>query len=520
MQTLAKSIAPLLGLFIALPVLALFVYFGYTPAEQSTFFSYEHILHYTQNTFVILLGATTIVLFLGTLCAYVIARFEFTGHTLFGLLFVLPLAYPAYLLGYTYVGFFEYKGVFASLINQPHVKLDILTPYGAMSILGMAMFPYVYILARVSFASISLSVVELASLYNLSSLKAFFKLYLPLAYPAIFAGTLLAMMELLSDYGTVSYFGIDTFSVGIFKHWFGYGSLLDAIKLSLILLIFVFVLLMWEGSVRKKFRFVSATNSSQKAPKIKLHGYTNVAIFCLCFCIASITFFIPTGVLCYWLVLDIHTLDWSALGYLWNTLILALSASGLIIVLAFIMLYCKRFYPTKLAQWTHKLSMLGYAIPGAIIGIGMLIVVQAFHAIGLSWVGGSMIVLLFAYLSRYFSASLGSVENGLSKIDTTIDDASLLFGKSTLYRLFRVYIPLMRPYLISGFLILYIDIAKELPATLLLRPFNYDTIAVRIYELASNEMLSKTALPSLLLLLTTSAAVFLLNFSSSKGKQR
>ena len=319
-------------------------------------------------------------------------------------------------------------------------------------------------------------------------------------------------METLSDYGTVLYFGIETFSVGIFKSWFGYGDLAQAINVAIILLIFVFGILWTESLIRKKYKFVSSTHSGKKASKIKLTGKYNFLAFFISFLIATITLFIPTMVLIYWFILDIHTLDFTTFDYLYNTLSLNIFSSLIIIFLSFFVIYMLRFYPSKIGNITHKLSILGYSIPGAVVGVGLLIISSFIDtSLGHILFSGTFFILIFAYATRYFASSIGSIENGFSKIDSSIDDATKIFGKSEANNIFKVYLPLMKPYIISGFLILYIDIAKELPATLILRPFNFDTLAIRIYELASNEMLYKVGFPSLVLILTTAIAVLLLN---------
>lgn len=512
MQRFKYALAPALGLVIFLPIFSLIVYFLLQGDFSLANINKSELFLYFKNTAIVLLGTSFLVVLLGVCSAYLVARYTYFGSKFFAIAFVLPLAYPAYILGYSYVGFFEFRGLLSSLIAQPSFKLDILNIYGVTCILAFAMFPYVYILARVSFASISSTVVELVSLQKLSSTKAFLSVYLPLAYPAIFAGTMLSMMEVLSDYGTVAYFGVDTFSVGIFKSWFGYGNMGEAINLAIIMLIGVFSLVLFESKVRAKYRFISSTHSSQRAPKIKLKGWSNLLAFALSLLIVTFSLLIPTGVLFYWLYLDFHTLDWSAFDYLYHTFSLNILSSLVIIFLSFLVVYASRFYPSKVGAITHKLSILGYSIPGAIIGIGILLLVNAIdQTLGKVVLSGSFFALIFAYLTRYFAASIGSVKNGFSKIDKTIDDATIIFGTNEFERIFKVYLPLMKPYLLSGFLILYIDIAKELPATLLLRPFNYDTIAIRIYELASNEILYKSALPSLLLVATTAIAVILLN---------
>ena len=505
-------IAPIIGASIALPILALLVYYIFEGSFNIEFLLGNIINKYITDTSILVFGTFLLVVVLGTITSYLSARFEYFGDKVFALLFVLPLAYPAYILGYAYVGFFEYCGFLSDILANSNIKYNILNIYGAIFIFGIAMFPYVYILARVSFGSISSTISELISLHKINPIKAFFKVYLPLSYPAIFAGSILAIMETLSDYGTVLYFGVETFSVGIFKSWFGYGDLAQAINVAIILLIFVFGILWTESLIRKKYRFTSSTHSSKKASKIKLTGKYNFLAFFISFLIATITLFIPTMVLIYWFILDINTLDFSTFDYLYNTLSLNIFSSLVIIFLSFFVIYMLRFYPSKVGNITHKLSILGYSIPGAVVGVGLLIISSFVDTkLGHILFSGTFFILIFAYATRYFASSIGSIENGFSKIDTSIDDATKIFGKSEANNIFKVYLPLMKPYIISGFLILYIDIAKELPATLILRPFNFDTLAIRIYELASNEMLYKVGFPSLVLILTTAIAVMLLN---------
>ena len=515
-----QYIAPIVGLCISLPILALLLYFLVEGSFDFDFIFGDILKQYISNTAILVLGTFAFVIVLGTITSYLSARFEYFGHKFFAITFVLPLAFPAYILGYTYVGFFEYRGILSDIVSDASVRFDILNMYGAIFIFAIAMFPYVYILARVSFSSISSTVCELVSLQQISPIKAFFKVYLPLAYPAIFAGSILAIMETLSDYGTVLYFGIETFSVGIFKSWFGYGDLAQAINVAIVLLVFVFGILWTESLIRKKYRFVSATHSAKRASKIKLTGKYNFFAFLISLIISSITLFIPTGVLVYWFILDIDTLDFDAFSFLYNTLSLNIMSSSIIILLSFVVIYMLRFYPSKLGNFTHKLSMLGYSIPGAVVGVGLLITSSFLDkSLGFVLFSGTFFMVVFAYATRYFASSIGSIENGFSKIDSSIDDASKIFGKSEIKNIIQVYFPLMRPYMISGFLILYIDIAKELPATLILRPFNFDTLAIRIYELASNEMLYKVGFPSLILVFTTAIAVILLNSGFGRRKK-
>ncbi|MEJ5167636.1 MAG: iron ABC transporter permease, partial [Arcobacteraceae bacterium] len=351
-------IAPFIGISIALPILALILYFVFKSDFSFGLLNNQELLSYLKNTSLLTIGTFIAVVILGTLSAFLNARFEYTWSKFFGFAFILPLAYPAYIIGYTYVGFFEYRGILAELLNM-NIKLDILNLSGAIFIFGISMYAYVYILARVSFASVSSTVAELISLQKMSSLKAFFMVYLPLAYPAIFAGSILAIMETLSDYGTVLYFGIDTFSVGIFKNWFGYGDLLGAINVAIVLLVFVFGILAVEARIRQKYRFVSSTHSGKKVEKVKLTGIKNLYAFGVSFLICTVALFIPSGVLVYWFILDIDTLDFEIFGFLYNTLSLNILSSAIIIFLSFLSVYFIRFYPSRLSQITHKISILG-----------------------------------------------------------------------------------------------------------------------------------------------------------------
>ena len=508
-----------MGLCIALPILSLVIYFLFKGEFNIDLLKNNLLFEYSKNTSFLILGTFVFVVILGTITSYLSARFEYFGGKFFAICFVLPLAYPAYILGYSYVGFFEYRGILSDILGNIDARVDILNIYGAIFIFAIAMFPYVFILARVSFASISSTVCELISLQQINPIKAFFRVYLPLSYPAIFAGSLLAIMETLSDYGTVLYFGIETFSVGIFKSWFGYGDLAGAINVAIILLVFVFGILWSENLIRKKYRFVSSTHSSKKASKIKLKGTYNFLAFTISFIISSVTLFIPTIVLIYWFYMDFWTLDFDTFDYLFNTLHLNVISSIIIILLSFIIVYMLRFYPSKFGNFTHKLSILGYSIPGAVVGVGLLILSSFIDkSLGFVLFSGTFFLVIFAYATRYFASSIGSIENGFSKIDASIDDASKIFGNNEFKNIIEVYFPLMKPYIISGFLILYIYIAKELSATLILRHFNFDTLAIRIYELASNEMLYKVGFPSLVLVSTTAIAVILLNSGFGRKK--
>lgn len=515
------AIAPLIGLSILLPIIFLILYPFF---EGSLSLSLEglHISTYLLNTIYIVLGTLVLVLICGGVSAYLTARYEFFGAKSLAFMLILPLALPSYVAGYAYVGIFEYHGILSflleSLFGIEGFRIDILNIYGCIFIFGITMFPYLFILARVSFANISQNIDELNAISGVGRLRALFGVHIPLAYPAIFAGALLASLEVVSDYGTVVYFGVESFSVGIFKTWFGYANLLGAIKIAFVMLLFVFLLLILEYRARSRYRFASMSLSQKKSSKKKLKGSANIFAFLFCFFVVLISFLLPLGVLIYWLALDISELNLSVVTYLVNTLSLNFVSSFFIVFVAFITIYFLRMYGGRYSHIVHKVSMLGYAIPGAVVGVAILIFFGALDGvIGYYLFGGSFFALLVAYTLRFYPASVTSVESGFSKIDSTLDDASKLFAKSEVSSIKNVYFPQMKSFLLSGFLIVFIDISKELPATLMLRPFNFDTLALRVYELSSNEQLSAVAAPSLALIAISFVALVIMGRVVKKG---
>jgi len=503
-------IAPLFGAIIAIPLLYLIV-FALSNTDSLGEIKSLNIPVYALNTALLVLGVAFFVFLFGGTSAYLVSRFEFTGSKFFSVALMLPLAIPSYIVGYAYNGLFEYSGLLSQLFNTP-VEFDILNIYGAIFIFAISMFPYLFIVAKSAFSNLSHSVVEVAQLQGVGAYKKFFQLFLPLVYPAFFIGIFLASMEVISDYGTVIYFGIETFSVGIFKQWFGYANLEGAVQVSIVLMLFVFVLLNVEAKAKEKTRYATTSFTAQKLQKQRLKGSQNLFASLFCTLLFFLSFLLPVSVLFYWSYLDFANIDMQIITNFFNTLSLNLISSFFIVSLAFIVLYFTLSYKTKLGAIAYKVSMLGYSIPGAVVGIGALLFFNQLDSfLGKLFFSGTFFVLVFAYLVRFYPAAIGSLNSGFSKITKELQEASKLYGKNERQRIFKIFFPIAKGSFISGFLIVFIDISKELPATLLLRPFNFDTLATRVYELASNEMLASVGFPSLLLLLITSIAVLLLN---------
>lgn len=512
MEIVAKKslIPPLFGVIISTPIIYL-VLFALSGEITMDGIKSLNIGTYALNTTLLVAGVLFLVLIFGGVSAYLVARFEFFGSRFYSIALALPLALPSYIVGYTYNGIFEYAGLLSQLTSLD-LRFDILNIYGAIFIFSISMFPYLFIVAKAATQSLSNSVDEVVRLSGVGEFRAFFTIYLPLIYPALFIGIFLCSMEVISDYGTVIYFGVETFSVGVFKQWFGYANLEGAIQISIALMLFVFVILLLESKAKAKIRYSSSSFSSKKLQKKRLKKTQAFFASLFCFVLFFISFITPLCVLVYWSYLDLESFDFDYLVLFFNTLSLNLGSSLSIMFLAFIVLFFITNYKTKLSTISYKLSLLGYSIPGAVVGIGALLLFSSFdNLLGAYIFGGSFFVLMFAYLIRFYPAGVGSLNSGFSKVTNELNEASKLYGKDESMRIKSVYLPLVKGSLISGFLIVFIDISKELPATLMLRPFNFDTLAIRVYELAQNEMLPTLGIPSLMLLSMTIVAVLLLN---------
>ncbi|MGM0623177.1 MAG: ABC transporter permease [Campylobacterota bacterium] len=505
-----QFIAPLFGVLISIPLLYL-LYFALSHGIVLEDLKNLNLDIYTKNTLILVVGVAFLVLILGGISAYLVSRFEFLGSKFFSVALVLPLAIPSYVVGYTYNGLFEYYGLLTQLTGVA-VELDMLNMYGAIFVFGISMFPYLFIVAKAGFLSMSNSVVEVVKLQGIGPVRAFFRAYVPLVYPAFFIGIFLTSLEVISDYATVVYFGIQTFSVGIFNQWFGYVDLEGAVQIAIVLMVFVFAFLLLESKAKQRMRYSSASFSSQKLQKQKLTRVESFFAFSFCFVLFTLSFVLPVAVLIYWSYLDIANFSSEIMTNYFNTLSLNVISSFLIMTLAFIILFFTIAYKTKLSQIAYRVSLLGYSIPGAVVGIGALLFFNSLDdALDLYLFGGTFFVLVFAYLVRFYPAGVGSLNSGFSKVTGELSEAAKLYGKGEFHRLYKIYLPMVKGAFISGFLIVFIDISKELPATLLLRPFNFDTLATRIYELSANEMLPSLGIPSLLLLSMTVVAVLLLN---------
>jgi iron(III) transport system permease protein len=511
-----------LALLLFLPLFGLAAPFLFPGKELLATGTLSHLWNfvlggYIASTLVLIFGVGVGVFILGVGNAWIIASYNFPGKKIFEWALILPLAVPTYVMAYLFVDLLQFSGPIQSVLRAA-LGVDALWFFpdprslsGAIWSFSFCLFPYVYLITRTAFLERSGRLIEVSETLGYSPLQGFVKLVLPMARPAIFAGMALALMEVLADFGAVSYFGVQTFATGIFKAWLSFGDRIAAVQLALGLLSFVLLIFFIEQSSRSKLRFASATRSKPLAKSLQ----GKKAFFAFAFCGATFLcgFLIPALALLQLLFKQGLTIDVRYLDWLSNSLLVSILTALISVALAVFFAYCVRM--NARLSWVNRLLGFGYALPGAVLAIGILSFLEIFQLAW--WMSASILVLIYAYLVRFLSSSLQSVEAGLARITPSMDASAALLGLSRVQILKRVHVPLLKRSLITAGLFVFVDVMKELPATLLLRPFNFDTLAVATYQLAADERLAELALPSLTIVLVGLFPVLLLSRVISKS---
>ncbi len=490
---------------------------------------------YLINSGWLMLGVAGGTLVLGVGTAWLVTMCQFPGRSGLQWALLLPLAAPAYILAYTYTEILEFYGPVQTFLRQEfgwQSAQDYWFPNvrslpGAIIMLSLVLYPYVYLPARSAFLNQSPHTLEASRILGCSPWRSFTRVSLPLARPAITAGLSLALMETLNDYGTVQFFAVDTFTTGIYRTWFGMGERLAASQLAGCLLLVVGVLVAIERRSRGQAQYYQSGQVSAPQPYRLRRGQSILAV-CACALPIFCGFLLPAGVLVK-LVLESlgkttpanDTSDFPSsvapverFGELaTHSCLLAIATAAIAVVIAIVMAYGLRLYKHWSMVIPVRLVALGYAIPGSVIAVGTLVPLgQLDNAVdqwmrsqcGLSTgllLSGTIAALIFAYLVRFLAVSLGTVESSLNQIKPSLDEASRSLGQTPLGTLLRVHLPLLRSGLITSLILVFVDVMKELPATLIVRPFNFDTLAVHVYNLASDERLSEAAGPALAIVL-------------------
>jgi len=529
--------AVVIAALILLPVIVIASY-----ALQADGALWQHLLdtvlnEYLVNSLLLLLGVGVGVLLLGVPTAWLTSMCSFPGRRWLSWALLLPLAMPAYIIAYTYTGLLDFAGPVQTWIRDltglgygDYWFFEIRSLGGAIVMMSLVLYPYVYLMARAAFLEQSLSSIEVGCSLGYSRWRAMWSLALPMARPAIITGLSLALMETLADYGTVQYFGVSTFTTGIFRTFYGYGDTAAAAQLAASLLAFVMLLVLLERYSRRRARYHSAAESRARADLIPLMGSKAFMAVVLCTAPLMFGFIIPVTQLLLWAVFEAESLGWDFVSLAWNSFSLSFLAAIIVVALAIILSYAKRTKPIKPVRTVIAMAGFGYALPGTIIAIGVLIpLAWADHSLialfeNFGWdnpgliLSGSLVALLFAYTVRFLAVALGSVQSGLEKIKPSLDHAGRSMGHSPLAILRKIHVPLMRTSILTAVLIVFVDVLKELPATLILRPFNFNTMAVRAYELASDERLVDAAPASIMIVLVGLIPVLMLHASIARRR--
>jgi len=480
------------------------------------------------------------VIVLGTTSAWLVAAHEFPGRSAFEWALLLPLAMPGYIVAYAYTDLLQYAGPIQTLLRDAfgwqrgdYWFPEIRSVPGAAFVFTVVLYPYVYLLARAAFLARTAAMIDAARSLGLTPWQTWLRVNLPLARPAVAAGALLAMMETLADYGAASYFGLLTFTTAIYRAWFALGDRIAASQLAAVLLVLVLAVMALELRMRGQARFFSPPNSARPAPRARLSRAGGLAALAACSIPLALGFVIPVLILLHllWPTLGDASLARYA-GWLWNSLFISGAAAVLTLLAVLGIAYALRLLPAGRGAQSVKLASramnLGYAVPGAVIAVGILVPLAAFDnaldatlksvfgvGTGLLFTG-SVAALLYAYLVRYFAVAYQPVEAGLSRITPTMDASARSLGSGPLEVFRRVHLPLLMPSLAAAALLVFVDVMKELPATLVLRPFNFDTLAVIAYQLAADERLGEAALPSLTLVMVGVVPVIMLSRAISR----
>jgi iron(III) transport system permease protein len=461
----------------------------------------------------------------GLSCAAAVTLFDFAGRRFFEWALLLPLAMPAYVVAYAYTDFLQFSGPFQTMVReltgwQGRVFPEVRNLGGAAWVFVFSLYPYVYLLARTALSERAAHLMEAARLLGAPMRRRMFEIALPLARPAVAAGTALALMETLADFGVSSYFGIQTFTAGIYKAWLSMDNRLAAAQLATVLLALVALLLYLERRSRQQLRFAASRGAragSMDARPLKLRGRPLLLAWLLCGVPVLAGFVLPVLFMLRPLIADWSVLSWgSFLGWALNSVRLGLISAVLAVALALARAFSARRHPDAPTRWAVQLAGLGYAVPGAVIVVGLLLPVGWLQA---QWpesgagylMTATVFGLVWAYLVRFSAVALQSVQSGYARIPVSFDDSARMLGSGEWGLLKRVHWPLLRRSTAVALLLVFVDVMKELPATLVLRPFNSDTLAVVAYQLARDERLGEAALPSLALVLVGLIPVIMLS---------
>ena len=520
-------------LIVVIPIFTVFIHLFFPSTSLWNHLADNLLLQYLSNTFIILFFVSIISSLIGISCAWLVAMYNFPGKNMFKWLLVIPIAIPTYISAYIYAGLVEPSGLvfdffdnYMGLGRELYALVDLRNIYGSIFILSICLYPYIYLLCYASFKEQSYCAIEIGKSLGLNKRESFTRISLPLARPGIIAGLSLIMMETLAEFGTMDYYGVTTFTTGIYRAWFAFGDETSAMHLASILLTFVFILIVIEKYTRGKSQYYHSSQKNRRANPMILKGKYKFFAFMWCLLVCLLGSIIPLTQLLVWFTETYNYMfESSYIDIIMNTIFVASLASFIIVTISLYSCYINRSVNSIFTNFSLKIFSLGYAVPGVVIAVGIIIPItmiddiQAFlFGSPIYYLSGSLTALVIAYLVRFSTISYNATESGLSKIKKNIDLTVKSFGLSNLNIIKKIHIPMMKTTIITSLILVFVDVVKELPATLILRPFNFDTLAINIYELASSEQLSYIASPSLMLIIIgLIPVIILINKTTSSG---
>ena len=493
---------------------------------------------YIRNTLMLAGGVAVGVSVIGVGTAWLVTMCRFPGQRWLEWALLLPMAVPAYVMAYVYTDLLQFVGPVQTALRDltgwqraDYWFPDIRSLGGAIAVLSFVLYPYVYLLARAAFLEQSVCVLEVARTLGAGAWRGFARVALPLARPAIAAGLALSMMEVLADFGTVQYFAVDTFTTGIYRTWFAMGEPVAAAQLASVLMVFVMALVVMERTSRGRARYFHSTGRYRVLPSSRLRGLRAAGALAACLTPLLLGFVIPVLLLAHMALTKGDSLFAASFRELaGNSFILAGITSVLAVALAALVAYGLRLRPTPVLKGAARVAAMGYAVPGSVIAVGILIpaahvdnAVDGFMRaqFGVSsglLLSGTIIAIVYAYLVRFLAVSFNTVEASLSKIRPSMDQAARILGHTPGKTLLKVHTPIMRGSLLTAALLVFVDVMKELPATMIVRPFNFDTLAVRVYTLASDERLAEASTPALAIVAVGIIPVILLSRAIARSR--
>lgn len=528
------------SLLVALPLIVVAAHLLFTPSDIAQQMLGIVMPRYLMTTFLLVIGVAICTTILGVIPAWLVVMCRFPGRRIFEWALVLPLAVPAYVLAYVYYELLASSGPIQETLRaltglgpRDYWFPRISSTGGAIFVLSLALYPYVYLSARAAFIQQAGSIFEASRMLGSNAWSSFVRIMLPLARPAVVVGLSLVIMETLADFGAVTILGVQTFATGIFRAWFSMGDHVAASQLAMALLGFVFIALLLERTSRSQAGFYNDGTHGAHLPPIRPQGWKRWIAVGICLLPLLLGFILPACRLFYLALASGYGFGAKNMWEVTSTsIMLAVVTSLIAMALALLIVYANRLQPRRPGLFATRIASLGYALPGPVIAVGTLLPLAwldnqfnnaAQHYFGISTgllLTGTWVALIFGYLARFMTISIGNIEAGFGKIKTSLDDVAASLGSGPMRRLLDVHIPLLWPAIGAGTLLILVDVMKELPMTMVLRPFDLNTLAITIYDLVRDERLAEAATPALVLVLIGLVPVYLISRNMRRTAKR